>query len=79
MVAKKYDTDHTVFSLGNEDFLEHINSILDSIDEPFADSSLIPTYILSKFTRKHVTVALSGDGGDEVFAGYNKYRAEWNS
>jgi asparagine synthase (glutamine-hydrolysing) len=79
LVAKKFGTEHTVFRLGNSDFLEHIDAILDSIDEPFADSSAIPTFILSKNTRKHVTVALSGDGGDEVFAGYNKYKAEWNA
>jgi asparagine synthase (glutamine-hydrolysing) len=78
LVAKKYNTQHTVFSLGNNDFLEHIDDVLHSIDEPFADSSSIPTFILSQQTRKHVTVALSGDGGDEVFAGYNKYKAEWN-
>jgi asparagine synthase (glutamine-hydrolysing) len=78
MVSKKYKTQHTVFSLSNNDFLEHIEDVLDYMDEPFADSSSIPTYILSKHTRKHVTVALSGDGGDEVFAGYNKYKAEWN-
>lgn len=78
LVAKKFQTEHTVFSLSNADYLEHIDTILNSIDEPFADSSLIPTYILSRETRKHVTVALSGDGGDEVFAGYNKYKAEWN-
>ena len=76
LVAKKYDTDHTVFSLTNQDFLEHIENILSYIDEPFADSSAIPEYILSYHTRKHVTVALSGDGGDEVFAGYNKHAAE---
>jgi asparagine synthase (glutamine-hydrolysing) len=76
LVAKKYATNHTVFSLTNHDFLEHINNILAYIDEPFADSSAIPEYILSYHTRKHVTVALSGDGGDEVFAGYNKHAAE---
>ena len=76
LVAKKFDTNHTVFSLTNQDFLEHINDILAYIDEPFADSSAIPEYILSYHTRKHVTVALSGDGGDEVFAGYNKHGAE---
>jgi asparagine synthase (glutamine-hydrolysing) len=76
-VAKKYNTDHTVFSLSNNDLLEHIYDILDYIDEPFADSSCLPSYILCKQTRKKVTVALSGDGGDEVFAGYNKHAAEY--
>ncbi|MFL5740273.1 MAG: asparagine synthase (glutamine-hydrolyzing) [Flavisolibacter sp.] len=78
LVAKKYNTEHTVFSLTNQDFLEHIDDVLNYMDEPFADSSSIPTFILSKYTRRHVTVALSGDGGDEVFAGYNKYKAEFN-
>ena len=78
LVAQKYNTQHTVFRLSNNDFLEHIDDVLNYMDEPFADSSSIPTFILSKHTRKHVTVALSGDGGDEVFAGYNKYKAEWN-
>lgn len=77
LVADKYKTEHTVFSLTNNDFLEHIYSVLDYLDEPFADSSAIPEYILCHHTRKHVTVALSGDGGDEVFAGYNKHAAEW--
>ncbi|HEV8506312.1 MAG TPA: asparagine synthase (glutamine-hydrolyzing) [Chitinophagaceae bacterium] len=76
LVAKRYQTNHTVFSLSNHHFLEHINDILSYIDEPFADSSAIPEFILSFYTRKHVTVALSGDGGDEVFAGYNKHAAE---
>lgn len=76
LVAKKYNTRHTVFSLTNNDFLEHIDAVMNSIDEPFADSSAIPVYILSKHTRSAVTVALSGDGGDEVFAGYNKHAAE---
>jgi asparagine synthase (glutamine-hydrolysing) len=77
LVANKYKTNHTVFSLTNNDFLEHIHDVLKYIDEPFADSSAIPQYILSYHTRKHVTVALSGDGGDEIFAGYNKHKAEW--
>ncbi len=77
LVATKFRTNHTVFSLTNNDFLEHVQDVLDYIDEPFADSSALPVYILSKHTRQHVTVALSGDGGDEVFAGYNKHAAEW--
>ena len=76
LVAKKYNTNHTVFSLTNDDFLSVIDDILRYIDEPFADSSAIPVYMLSRQTRKHVTVALSGDGGDEVIAGYNKHAAE---
>lgn len=76
-VASRYGTEHTVFSLGNADFLEHLHGVLDYIDEPFADSSALPVYILSKLTRREVTVALSGDGGDEVFGGYNKHFAEW--
>src|SRR5690606_16836390 len=62
LVADKYKTNHTVFSLSTNDFLEHVTDVLDYIDEPFADSSAIPVYILSMHTRKHVTVALSGDG-----------------
>ena len=77
LVAKKYNTNHTIFSLTNDDFLSVIDDMLGYIDEPFADSSAIPVYILSRHTRKLVTVALSGDGGDEVFAGYNKHAAEW--
>src|SRR4029079_11276862 len=48
LVAKKYNTQHTVFSLSNDDFLEHIDDVLNSIDEPFADSSAIPSFILSR-------------------------------
>jgi asparagine synthase (glutamine-hydrolysing) len=76
LVAKRYKTEHTVFSLSTNDFLDHVFDVLDYIDEPFADSSAIPQFILSHYTRKHVTVALSGDGGDEVFGGYNKHAAE---
>jgi asparagine synthase (glutamine-hydrolysing) len=77
LVANKYKTNHTVFSLKNSDLFEEVNHILDYIDEPFADSSAIAVYILSKNTRKYATVALSGDGADEVFGGYNKYAAEY--
>jgi asparagine synthase (glutamine-hydrolysing) len=75
LVAGHFKTDHTVFSLTNDDLFAHVHSILDCIDEPFADSSAINVYILSKETRKHATVALSGDGADELMAGYNKHAA----
>jgi asparagine synthase (glutamine-hydrolysing) len=75
LVAKHFKTEHTVFSLTNNDLYEHVYSILDYLDEPFADSSAINVYILSKETRKHATVALSGDGADELLAGYNKHAA----
>ena len=75
LVAKKFNTNHTVFSLTNDDLYEHLFDILDRLDQPFADSSAIPTYILSKKTKDHITVALSGDGADELFSGYNKHSA----
>ena len=66
----------TLASLGCG-FSESLNELLEYTDEPFADSSALLVNILSKFTRKHVTVALSGDAGDELFAGYNKHYGEW--
>jgi asparagine synthase (glutamine-hydrolysing) len=75
LVARKFNTQHTAFSLTNHDLYAHVHSILDYTDEPFADSSAIAVYILSKETRKHATVALSGDGADELLGGYNKYAA----
>ncbi|MDA0197027.1 MAG: asparagine synthase (glutamine-hydrolyzing) [Bacteroidetes bacterium] len=74
-VAKHLGTQHEVFSLGNDDLLNHLDQIINYIDEPFADSSAIPVYILSRETRKTATVALSGDGADEIFSGYNKHYA----
>lgn len=76
LVAKKFNTNHTVFSITTDDMYSHLFEILDYIDEPFADSSAIAVFILSHETRKRVTVSLSGDGGDELFGGYNKHLAE---
>lgn len=75
LVANHFKTEHTVFSLTNVNLYEHVHAILDYLDEPFADSSAINVYILSRETRKHATVALSGDGADELLAGYNKHEA----
>ncbi|HRH56126.1 MAG TPA: asparagine synthase (glutamine-hydrolyzing) [Chitinophagales bacterium] len=77
LVAKHFNTNHTVFKLKNDDLFQSLHELLDYTDEPFADSSALLVNILSKFTRQHVTVALSGDAGDELFAGYNKHYGEW--
>lgn len=75
-VAERYFTNHTVFRLSNDDMFDVLPKVLDYIDEPFADSSALAVYILSRETRKHVTVALSGDGADELYGGYIKHSAE---
>jgi asparagine synthase (glutamine-hydrolysing) len=73
IVAKQYQTDQTEFMV-NPDALEVLEDIVWHLDEPFADASAIPTYYVSKMARQKVTVVLSGDGGDETFAGYiNRY------
>ncbi|MCS6823415.1 MAG: asparagine synthase (glutamine-hydrolyzing) [Cytophagaceae bacterium] len=76
LVAKKFNTIHTSFSLSLTDLSENVFDMLNYLDEPFADSSCLPLYILSKHTSKHIKVVLSGDGADEIFAGYNKYYGE---
>ena len=75
IVADKFKTDHHEFTVSNnvESSLEHIASFF---DEPFADPSLVPTFFVSELARQKVTVALAGDGGDEVFAGYEKYAVD---
>ena len=73
IVSQKNHTNHHVLTLDWNEVASNIDTILDNIDEPFADSSLIATYAVSKMTREYVTVALTGDAGDELFAGYNKY------
>ena len=73
-VAKRFNTDHHEFILRPEN-LDVLEEIAWHADEPFADQAALPTWFLSRMTRQHVTVALSGDGGDELFAGYNVYRS----
>jgi asparagine synthase (glutamine-hydrolysing) len=76
IVAKHINSQHHSFKLKNTDLLDNIDPFLQSIDEPFADSSAFNVYVLSKYTKQHVKVALSGDGADELFMGYNKHKAE---
>jgi asparagine synthase (glutamine-hydrolysing) len=73
MVAERYRTNHHVDVVESEDF-DLIDTLARSYDEPFADSSAIPTYRVCELARRRVTVALSGDGGDEGFAGYRRHR-----
>ena len=74
-IAQRFKTTHHEKIVEPATMLEALKTVIGIIDEPFADSSIIPTYIVSKFTREHVTVALGGDGGDELFMGYPSFVA----
>ena len=79
LVAKKIGSDHTTFKLSNDDLYGELDDVLNYIDEPNGDSSALSVHVLSRLTKKHVTVALSGDGADEVFSGYNKHMGEFRA
>ncbi|MBX2842849.1 MAG: asparagine synthase (glutamine-hydrolyzing) [Flammeovirgaceae bacterium] len=72
-VAKKLKTEHHEFILSEDEAIGQVENLLNIYDQPFADSSAIPTLLVSEMAKKHVTVALSGDGGDELFMGYGMY------
>src|SRR5262249_18751436 len=74
-VAEAIGTDHKERQLKFDTAHDMIVRVLKRLDEPLGDASILPTYVLSAFTREHVTVALSGDGGDELFAGYDPFQA----
>jgi asparagine synthase (glutamine-hydrolysing) len=76
LLASRYlGTEHYEQTMTPDDLLNLVPNLSDILDEPMADASILPTYLLSKFTRKYVTVALGGDGGDELLAGYPTYLA----
>jgi len=73
VIAKLINSNHHEFIINEKCLLSNLDNILENFDEPFADASALPTFLVSKKTSEHVKVALTGDGGDEVFGGYNKY------
>lgn len=78
-VASFHGTEHHEYTVTPNDVRDVIKQVLPEMGEPFADSSILPTFVLAEKTRQEVTVALSGDGADELFSGYNKYRGEYYS
>lgn len=76
LVARHFGTQHTEFKVTSAELMECMPLLVWQCDEPVPDSSILPTYCLSRLTREHVKVALSGDGGDELFGGYERYVAD---
>jgi asparagine synthase (glutamine-hydrolysing) len=74
LVARRFGTEHTPFEV-SPDAVDLVERLVWHYDQPFGDSSAVPTFVLSELTRGHVTVALAGDGGDELFAGYERFAA----
>jgi asparagine synthase (glutamine-hydrolysing) len=72
IVARSFNTEHHEL-IADADFEQTLDQLTHMLEEPFGDSSMLPTYLVCKLARQHVTVALSGDGGDELFAGYDRY------
>jgi asparagine synthase (glutamine-hydrolysing) len=75
-VAAHLGTEHTVLTVTRDTLLEHLDPVLDYLDEPFADAAALNFYVLSRYVKPHVTVALTGDGADEIFGGYAKHVGE---
>ena len=76
-VAERFKTEHHALTVRALDMRTLLPQVTAQLDEPLADVAAIPTYLLSRFAREHVTVALTGEGADELFAGYDHYRLEW--
>lgn len=74
LVAERYETEHTEYTLSADSMLDSLDTILDHYGMPFGDTSTLPTYHVSRLASRDITVALSGDAGDENFAGYDRYR-----
>lgn len=72
-ISEQIGSNHFELKINSSDLFENIESLVEMFDEPFSDSSFIPTFLISKFASKKVKVVLSGDGGDEIFMGYNRY------
>lgn len=79
LIAEKQKTAHHEYILNYDEALEKIDELLEKMDEPFADSSMIPTYFVSQFASQYVKVVLTGDAGDELFLGYSKYLVSYYS